>query len=263
MNERSRYYRTSDLARALGVHVNTVRLYETWGLIPPVERAPNGYRRFTQAHMDCMRLARCVYGSGYAGRGLRRAGLAVIERAVAGDLGGAVECAYDLAAHVRAEQAQAEAAVNLLERWASGIRLEMDGRRLPIAQAARLLGVSVDVLRNWERNGLICVPRNPHNHYRQYGSTEIARLRVIRMLSRSGYSHMAILRMLTQLDTGLSVGSPNGQSIGLREDLRAALDTPRPDEDVYTAADRWLSTLAEQERMAADVIALLDEMIAR
>ena len=53
------------------------------------------------------------------------------------------------------------------------------------------------------------------------------RLRVIRMLLRAGYSMMAILRMLLQLDRGA--------------DPRQALDTPHPDEDVYTAADRWLS----------------------
>jgi hypothetical protein len=41
------------------------------------------------------------------------------------------------------------------------------------------------------------------------------------------------------------------------------LDTPRPDEDVYSAADRWLSSLAEQEQRALDLIAQLEEMIRK
>ncbi len=69
------------------------------------------------------------------------------------------------------------------------------------------------------------------------------------MLSRAGYSLSAILRMLIQLDRGETT------------DLRHALDTPRPDEDVYLASDRWLSTLTDQERRARTMIELVEEMI--
>lgn len=246
-----RYLRTSDLARAVGVHVNTVRLYEQWGLIPPAERSPSGYRRFTPHHLDCMVLARMIFAPPYPGRALRLAGVAVIVQAVSGDLGGALEQAYQYQAQVQAEQAQAEAAAALLERWAQGTPAQPVGKALQTSEAARLLKVSVDILRNWERNGLISVPRNPDNLYRRYGTAEIERLRVIRMLSRAGYSTMAILRMLTQLDAGQ------------REGLRAALDTPREDEDVFMASDRWLSTLAEQEERAGKIIRHLEVMITR
>ena len=46
---------------------------------------------------------------------------------------------------------------------------------------------------------LSMVPR-AKNGYRQYGAVEIGRLRVIRMLVRAGYSMMAILRMMLELD---------------------------------------------------------------
>jgi len=45
------------------------------------------------------------------------------------------------------------------------------------------------------------------------------------------------------------------------QDLRQMLDTPRPDEDIYSAADRWLSTLAERETRAAEIIGQLEAMI--
>jgi len=248
---RKSYLRTSDLARAVGVHVNTVRLYEQWGLIPPVERSPSGYRRFTPYHLDCMRLARLVFAEPYPGRALRRSSVTIIQAAVDRDLGGALELAYHHKAQVLAERAQADAAATLLEHWAAGAPAQALDKPLQTRAAARLLKVSVDMLRNWERNGLIIVPRNPDNRYRQYGMAEIERLRVIRMLSRAGYSTMSILRMLTRLDAGQ------------RDDLRAALDTPRPDEDVFTAADRWLSTLGETETRAGEIITHLEGMIAQ
>ena len=114
-----------------------------------------------------------------------------------------------------------------------------------------MLAVTPDMLRNWERNGLIEIPRNPGNGYRIYGPEEIGRLRVIRTLRRARYSTMAILRMLLQLDRGQ------------REGLRHALDTPGEDEDVYYAADHWLSTLAHLEPRAEDVIVQLEMMIQK
>jgi DNA-binding transcriptional MerR regulator len=246
-----KYLRTSDLARAVGVHPNTVRRYVEWGMIPPVERSANGYRRFTQRHLDCLRLARLIFNCLYPGRSIHHSKMAVLKAVVAGDLGGGLELAYQHLAHVQAERAQADAAAGLLERWAQGAPADATPRPLTIGAAARTLGVTIDVLRNWDRNGLIDVPRDPHNGYRAYGAAEMSRLRVIRMLSRAGYSLAAILRMLTQLDRGE------------RGDLRQALDTPRPDEDAFTAFDRWISTLTDQERIANEMIALIEDMLQR
>jgi DNA-binding transcriptional MerR regulator len=244
-----KYLRTSDLARSAGIHPNTVRLYEQWGLIPAAERSPSGYRCFTRYHLECLHLARIAYSGEFPGRGLRRSATQVLLKAANGDLGGALELAYRHKALVQAEQAQAEVAVALLERWAQGTALDITKEALQIGQVARLLGVSVDMLRNWERNGLITVQRDPHNGFRRYSRLEIGRLRVIRMLSHAGYSLMAILRMITRLDTGQA------------GDLRQELDTPRPDEDVFSASDHWLSALADHARRAAAMIAHLETML--
>jgi hypothetical protein len=60
---------------------------------------------------------------------------------------------------------------------------------------------------------------------------------------------MAILRMTLHLKSGG------------RGDLRQVLDTPRPDEDIYSAADQWLSTLTEQRERSWQIITQLEEMI--
>ncbi len=247
MSQDVSFLRTIDVARAVGVHPNTVRLYEEWGFLPPVSRAPNGYRLYTPTHVTQMRLARLALHGAWPGAYIRQSALTLVRLAAAGDLEAALAQAQAHLGLVQQEQAQAEAAAQFLQRWARG-DTDQDSEEmadLSTSQAARLLGLSVDMLRNWERNGLIHVPRHPKSGYRRYGSAEIGRLRLIRILLRAGYSMMAILRMLIEFDRGR------------REDLRQVLDTPRPDDEVYMAFDHWLTTLSVQEQRACRLIEML------
>src|SRR5690349_21005044 len=210
----ARVLRTSDIAKAVGAHHNTVRLYEEKGYLSPVPRSRGGYRLFSEAHLDQMRLARTILMWPFpGGKGLV---LDLVRKCAAGDLGGALAMAYLYLARVRAVRAHADAAVASLEQWAQGQSDEEGGAPLAIVQAAGRMGISVDKLRNWERNGLLDIPRDPANGYRRYGPADIGRARVIRMLLQTGYSLMAILRMLHQFDQGERVA------------LKEALDTPRP-----------------------------------
>jgi DNA-binding transcriptional MerR regulator len=245
------HYSTAQVARAASVHPNTVRLYEVWGFLPPIPRTLNGYRLFTEFHIDQMRFARTALHGGWPGHNIRESAVTLVRRSASGDLGGALELAYRHLALVQAERAQAEGAAKLLERWAQGTAIDTTAKPLRIKDAAKLLGVTSDMLRNWERNGLLKVPRDKHSGYRHYESAELDRVRVIRTLSRAGYSVMAILRMLRRLDAGE------------RDNLRKALDTPEPHEDVFTAADQWLTTLQSQEQRANDMIAQLEAMIRK
>jgi DNA-binding transcriptional MerR regulator len=246
-----KFLRTSDLAHAVGIHPNTVRRYEEWGLIPPVERSETGYRMFTQRHLDCLRLARMIYAAEYPGRDLRASANEIIQCAVEDDWQGALEKAQGHLVLVRKELERADTAADLLERWAKNPEENSGGEPMAIREVSKLLGVSHDVIRNWERNGLITVRRNSYNNYRLFGHKEIERLQIIRMLSKAGYSHMAILRMFIEMDRGNT------------RDLKKVLDTPRVDEDIFTAADHWLTTLRGQENMTRRVIQLIEQIIAR
>jgi DNA-binding transcriptional MerR regulator len=242
-----RYLRTSDLAKAADVHPNTVRLYEQWGLLPPVERNPfNGYRRFTQKHLDQILLVRKAMRFNWLSGTVRATAYDIIAQGAAGDLGGALELAYRLLSLVEAEHAQAEAAVQYLQRWVEGILPDPTYRPQQIGEVARLLDVTIDQLRNWERNGLLEVPRDPSNGYRLYGPNEIGLLRVIRVLIRSRYSMMSILRVLTRLDEGENV------------ELRQVLDMPEPGEDILYVTDHWLTTLVQLEGDAHDLVAQIE-----
>ena len=246
------YLRTSDLARIAGVHPNTVRRYVDSGLIPAVERTPKGYRCFTQHHLDCLRVACLIYRSTYPGRGIRASAHNVLASAITGNWSAALQKSHAHLGFVQAEQSRAEAAVSAIEEWQAKKDTNTNSDGLLIGKVAEVLDVTIDMLRNWERNGLISISRRAGNGYRLYMSADIQRLRVIRALTKAGYSQMAILRMLIQLDQG---------SITTTNDIRQTLDTPRPEDDVYVVADHWLSTLAEQEQVAHRLIALVQAII--
>jgi DNA-binding transcriptional MerR regulator len=242
----SRFLRTSAIATAVNVHPNTVRLYETWGFLPPVSRSQTGYRQFTGNHLEQMRLARMALQWPYpGGKGVV---IELVKQAAAGNLAEALALAYHFLAQVESEQAQAETAVTFLEQWAQGQVMVGDERPLSISEAARGLALTGDTLRNWERNGLLTVPRHPQSGYRQYGPPEIGRLRLIRVLRQAGYSMTAILRVLRQFDAGE------------RQKLRQVLDTADPQADIYYIADNWLTTLATVEQRAQAIIQQLNTM---
>lgn len=242
---------TAKIAKAVGCHPNTVRFYEQIGFLSPIARSPKGYRLYTEAHLDQARLVRLAMEGAWPGPVIRRSLISIIRQIASEDYAGGFELAHRHLAVVRLEREYAETAAAFLEGWAAGETIADQCCPLHITEAARLLGITVDMMRNWERSGLLDVPRDPANRYRLYHAPQLGRLRIIRMLRQAGYSPMAILRMLVQLDHGTT------------SDLRKALDTPRPDEDVYMAADHWLTTLAEEETRARKMITLVEEMVRK
>ncbi|MHC1784595.1 MAG: MerR family transcriptional regulator [Anaerolineaceae bacterium] len=242
---------TSKVARIACCHPNTVRLYEKIGYLPPALRSGNGYRLFTAEHADQMVLARKGLEGDFAGAPLREAAKTMILTAAGGDLKGALDLANRHLDLSTAELERARMTVNQVENWVNQDLTEQPPSPLNTTSAARLMNVTVDSLRTWERNDLIRVPRNPQNGYRLYGSPEILRLRIIRMLRTAGYSLMAIYRMLKKLDCGQTRG------------LAQILDTPGEEEDFFTAADRWITTLTKQEEKAKDLINLVEARIQK
>lgn len=245
-----KYFKTSEIARAVGVHPNTVRLYEEWGLLQPVPRNSKGYRLFTGRHMEQMRLARIALRCEFVEGNIRELATGIVKTAAQGSLEEALEEAFAYSEHIKNERAKAEEALEIIQKWIEG-SLEYDmGVFCKRIEVAKLLGVSIDVLRNWERNGLAEIPRNQGNGYRVYGSKEITRLKVIRTLRAANYSMMAIFRMMKHIDMGRT------------EDFKSIIDAPQPEEDIVSAADRWISTLSETEQDAQELILQLRKMLS-
>ncbi|WP_151734157.1 MerR family transcriptional regulator, partial [Paenibacillus tengchongensis] len=197
VNEAERYT-TGELSKIAEVPPNTVRFYEKVGLISPVERAQNGYRQFTPLHLLQLRICRLIFKEPYAGKRLRNSSLTVLQALKERNLPKASGCAEAHLRTVEQEYAAALETASLLKQWTERRELPQSGQRFNRKEAASMLGVTAEVVRNWERNGLITVPRAGSGHRRVYGDDEIARLRLIYMLRQNHYSIAAIRRSLAR-----------------------------------------------------------------
>lgn len=246
-----RGFSTNQIATAVRCHPNTVRLYEKWGYLQPVPRAPNGYRLYSERHLRQMLLARIALPGPYPGGG------ACVHRLVREAARGRFSRALDLARryriNVRRETEGARSVLKDLKKWARSSNKAMD--RAPVCsrrRAARILSITVDTLRTWERNGLLHVEKNEMGHC-SYSARDLSRLRIILALRTAGYSLASIHKMLLEYDSGAI------RNIS-RKTLARILDTPSPDAPIVYVTDMWLTTLAEHRKRAARIIEFLKSM---
>lgn len=248
--DESRTYTTSQIAAAVGVHPNTVRLYERIGFITAPERRPNGYRAFSDLHLLQVRLVRAALDVELVHNGLRKEVLAIVKTMAAGRYDEAIALSKRRVDHVRRERRAAEDALrhvrDLLARAADDAPRD-DAPMLTRKEAADFLDTTIDTLRNWEMNGLVQVKRRK-NGYRVYGPADLERLSIIRALRAANYSLASILRLLGALDRDAAT------------DIGHVLDHPDPDDDILSVCDRLLTSLDAAERNAFEMIDLLGRM---
>ena len=72
-------YRTSEVAKIVGIHPNTVRLYESIGFISTPIRSDNGYRCFTERQLFELKLARLALKAEILHKGLRQQAVSIIK----------------------------------------------------------------------------------------------------------------------------------------------------------------------------------------
>ncbi len=243
-----REYRTAEVAKIIGIHPNTVRFYEEWGLITKPVRKENGYRVFTDLQIRQIRMARFAFRIEVLQNGLRKKMIDVIKTSANCDFDEAIRLLGDYRMQLQKETTNAEEAIRIVQTIVSGTTTE-DDRLWKRKEAAEYLGLTTDTLRNWEMNGLLSVKRKD-NGYRVYTAKDMRRLKIIRSLRCANYSLEAILRMLQQTND-------NPQA-----DIRALLNTPTSDEDIISACDRLLISLAKADENALVVLGMLQEMKA-
>lgn len=239
-------YKTAEIAAIIGIHPNTVRLYEKLELIPKAERLPNGYRVFTELHIEQCRLVRTAFQVEVVQNGLRKKMVQMIRAAAAGDFEGAISLTNGYLRQIRQERAGAEEAIEIVKQLLSG-RLREHTQCLKRKEVSQALDISMDALRNWEMNGLLCVKRR-ENGYRVYTDEDIQRLKIIRSLRSVNYSLEAILRMLQQI-------SKNPDA-----DIRTALNTPEQSDDIISVCDRLIISLSAAEQNADKILDMLQAM---
>ena len=239
-------YRTSEIAKIIGIHPNTVRLYEELELIPKPDRMPNGYRVFTDLHIEQFRLARLAFQVEVLQNGLRKKIVQMIKVSAAGDYDKALELTEGYRMWLRQEIANAEEAIDIVKRILDG-RQEENVHTMKRKEVSEYLKISMDTLRNWEMNGLLTVRRR-QNGYRVYTDDDIRRLKIIRSLRCANYSLEAILTMLGQVSKYPGI------------DIKRALDTPKEDTEIIAVCDKLVTSLTKAESNAEKMLDKLKEM---
>lgn len=241
-------YSTSQIARIVGLHPNTVRLYEEWGLIQKPERKKNGYRVYTDVHVKQFELAKKALQIEVLQAGLRKRMVNAVKLSAACRWDEAIGLVDEYVRIAKQEIEHAKEAVGLCEILYK--QPEKDDVSYKRAQAAKELGLTIDTIRNWEMNGLLTVKRK-ENGYRVYDSNDMKRLKIIRTLRCANYSLSAILRMLNRLESGMNKSE---------NDILSILNTPEDEEDIISVCDRLMDSLEKAIKNAYEVIMLLKEI---
>ncbi|MGG7076519.1 MerR family transcriptional regulator [Clostridium sardiniense] len=239
-------YKTADVAAIIGVHPNTVRLYEEWEMIPKAKRQPNGYRVFTDFHIEQFKLARLAFQIEVLQNGLRKKIVQMVKVSATGDFDKALSLAREYLEQLQKERANAEEATTLVREILSGGNT-IHSHSLKRKEVSEYLNISMDTLRNWEMNGLLTVKRK-ENGYRVYVDDDMKRLKIIRSLRCANYSLEAILHLLRQLSQNPNV------------DILEVLNTPKENTDIIAVCDKLITSLFAAENNALKMIAILEEM---
>lgn len=225
-----RTYRTGEIASLARLHPNTIRLYEEIGFISKPERLPNGYRVYSDLHLEQVCCARLALRAEVLQNGLRKTAVEIIRLTAMQDYRAARRQTQAYIEQINREIQLAKSAIQSVEEMIRH-RTPPDAPSRRRGEAAEILGITVETLRNWERNGLVSIRRS-QNGYRVYEAADLQRLLIIRTLRCANYSLSAILRLTGRLT--------------LTEELSVAdaLNHPSENEEIVSVCDHLLVALS-------------------
>lgn len=246
VNKIKKAYKTNDVAKIIGIHSNTVRMYEEWGLISKPIRKGNGYRIFTDMHIEQLKLARIALKIEVIQNGLRKKIISAVKECAKGNYDKAICLTSEYIIDAQIEINNANEAVTITNELLNDT-LKESKVYLKRKEVSDKLNITMDTLRNWEMNGLVKVKRK-ENGYRVYTEADIQRLKVIRTLRCANYSLSAILRMLNALSRQENVN------------VYQELNTPDEADDIISACDKLIISLKSAKENAEKMTEMLLDM---
>lgn len=192
--ERHRTSSTTGVARAAGCSAQLVRDLEAAGVIPPAERAPNGYRRFTEVHVDAIRAYRLLAAA--VGPSTARD---VMRRLAADPADAALARIGSLHTDLARDRERTLLALDAVGAIREEPRDDADPDDMTITQLADALGVRPSTLRYWELEGLVRPERRGRLRARSYPAETVREARIVSVLRTSGRSVPATARVMADL----------------------------------------------------------------
>ena len=240
--------RTSEIAERLKVHPNTVRLYEKMKFISPVPRNANGYREYSELHLKQMQIARLAFRQEFLHNNLRKRAKNIVRLSGAERFKESLHEAMSYLASLQTEYLHAREAVEVVKQ----LLRHKPGTETDTAyshkEAAAMLQLTEETLRNWERNGLYSVARDSRNR-RIYTERDIQKLLIIRTLRSAHFSIVSIARIFRELERTTE-----------QPDLLQLLKSPAFITDFFHVTDDLLNQLQIAMKDVEEVISLLQQL---
>ncbi len=138
----------------------------------------------------------------------------------------------------------------VLNQWAkAGHPLEgsSSNNYLSRKEVADHFAITVETVRNWERNRLIVPVKKGEKGEQLYSGTDLEKISIIYMLIQAGFSIAAIQRSLTMYEKGNT------------DKLITALNNPNF-EELVSVGDRWIHELKRLDEAAQKIPFIFDEL---
>ncbi len=243
-------YTTIELAQIYHIHPNTIRLYERLNYISIPQRADNNYRIFTELHILQIKICRCIFGYPFTNKNIRNAGNEVMWASSNQEWNIGRQNAERYIGIIEQEIKIAHRTAIILNQWANTVNQQKNSDNknyLSRKEVADRYSVTVEAVRNWERNRLIFSVKKGEKGEQLYSRTDLDRISIIYMLIQAGFSVAAIQRSLTMYENG----HPN--------EIVTALNNPKY-EELVSVGDRWIHELERLNKAAQTIPSIFDEL---
>jgi DNA-binding transcriptional MerR regulator len=188
--------RPIDIARELNISTAALRHYESWSIVPPVERGENGYRMYTDIHVAYFQCIRAMND----GFGMQRTAQ-VMRKLIAEEVDEALWIMSEAQAGLHQDKKIADIAIKVLgSEDAQLIPAKRGKKGLSIGEVSEQTTIPASAIRHWEKAGLITIMRDPDNGYRVFSPTNLRQILIIRTLKSAVWSLDTIKRIIKELD---------------------------------------------------------------
>jgi DNA-binding transcriptional MerR regulator len=191
-----RIWKPLQIAKSLQISTSALRHYESWGIVPPPERSPSGYRLYTDEHYAYFACIRAMY-PGYGMDTVRQAMSLIIQKRMHEAMWLINKCQ----AALHEDKVIAERTIELLEKEDLSEADRRGGRgKMTISEASELTGVPSTAIRHWEKEGLLEIPRSDENGYRCMTGMHVRQISIIRTLRAANHPLDVIREVMVQLN---------------------------------------------------------------
>ncbi|SFS94143.1 MerR family transcriptional regulator [Paenibacillus sp. 453mf] len=188
-----------EIAKKLNISTSALRHYESWGLIPEVERAENGYRIYTskhEAYFQCIRALNAGFGMDL----VKKVMPLIINSKIHDALWLINKAQVDLHAEKETVQRTAKILDSTELTELTNIHKYNHKSNFTIGEVAKEANVSASSIRHWEKEGLINPERDKDSGFRIYSTADIRRVHIIRTIQRVVYSLDIVREVLADID---------------------------------------------------------------